>query len=129
MNKKINFPALHSKELNISIDESNWSFYDKIEIKFWKLYNKINDYFFNLRKKYQRFKKGYSFADWQWYSGWFFDISIKMLKEIKININSYPNDLTFEQWKNIIQEIIDGFEFDKKVVNNEAIFIDEYNKF
>lgn len=128
MNKKTNFSTLHSKELNISIDESNWSFYTKIEMKFWKLYNKIDNYFFNLKKKYQRFKKGYSFADWQYYSGWFFDISIRMLEEMKININSHPIDLTFEEWKDIIQKIIDGFKIGKKVADEEAIFIDEYNK-
>ena len=80
-----------------------------------KLYYKtkwaiINAYW-GLRKRCQRFKRGFSWGDVWDMDQWFMEIAKPMLTHLKTNGNSYPNDFkSRDEWCAVLDEMIDCLE-------------------
>ena len=68
-----------------------------------------------LENLYYRFRNGLGCCDTFNYNSY---ISKKIANDLKIfkkRNGAYPNNMTFEEWSNIIQKIIDGMEALEKV--------------
>lgn len=62
-----------------------------------------------LRIRWQRSKKGYSYFDLWGFDHYHAKVMVNALGELKENLHGHPGELEFEQWKEIIEEIRDGF--------------------
>ena len=76
----------------------------KVRLKyFWYgLFDKRDEY----RYRRQRAKRGYSDYDVWDFQMWFVRTLRPMLENINANLYSYPEEITFEEWKAIIGEMI-----------------------
>lgn len=75
--------------------------------------------FNGIRDFIQRGRKGYITSDlWQW-DNFFSKLIVNSLREFKKNCHSYPSqDITWEEWMSILDEIIDCFEEQGRGVDN-----------
>ena len=64
-----------------------------------------------------------------WYSlcSNFLDLVIPSLEKMIENGKSYINEMSFEEWKRTLKEMLDGFKIAKKVDNSD-LFLDELSR-
>ena len=66
----------------------------------------IGDFFRSLKWAWQRATKGYCELDTYSVSDWFLNTLPDMLEEIKKNYTGYPDELTEQQWNEILSRLI-----------------------
>jgi len=77
-------------------------------------------YFFKwLKWCLQRGFRGWADCDWWSMDYYLIDIIIPMLKTLRDNQMGHPCDLTEEQWVEKLNEMIEGFEAGKRVLDDE----------
>lgn len=92
-------------------------------IKFFK------HYYYDLKAGYQRATKGYSFRDLGDIDHWFLNVFPNMLKEFNEVRYGYPGDITDEEWKKIINEMIFYFQnANSETTDFVNIYEEDYNK-
>jgi len=87
---------------------------------FWYFFKDLPN---NIKWFFQRGWRGYADCDVWNFDCYFLSIAIPALKMFKSEMSGHPHVLTYEEWKNIIQEIIDGFEAGEKA--RDEIIADE----
>ena len=70
------------------------------------MFRKLKDLKFDLKMRYQRFKKGYADIDTWNLDGFLEETFRKMLIQFKEEHNGYPPNLTPEKWEEILDRMI-----------------------
>ena len=74
---------------------------------FYKIRNFFTNKWWNLRKRCQRFKRGYAWVDvWNMYD-WFINTNKPMLEHLLYTHQGYPCGIDNKEWEAILQEMID----------------------
>lgn len=58
---------------------------------------------------FQRMKYGYSDCDVWNIDDWFLDSIVPMLQQLKENLHGYPSNYTFDEWNDILEQMIFNF--------------------
>lgn len=70
------------------------------------MFRQLKDLKFELKMKYQRFKRGYADIDTWNLDGFIEETFRKMLMQFRDECNGYPPNLTPEKWEKILTEMI-----------------------
>ena len=71
---------------------------------------------------FQRGKRGYSDSDVWGFCDHLSDIIIGGVKQLHKNHQSYPSDLTTQQWNKVLKEVIWTFETAKHICNHDWLY-------
>lgn len=69
------------------------------------------------KHKRQRVKRGFSDYDWWGFDSYLTFVILGGLKKFKKDANGYPADLTQEEWNDILDKMIAGFEASEAIKN------------
>lgn len=82
------------------------TFWDKITLPFHRIKNFINHRLYNFKNRSQRFIRGFAQTDVWNMDMWFINTIKSMLKNFLDTHKSNPVDISCEEWKSIICEMI-----------------------
>ena len=77
--------------------------------RYWFNLNGIKTFFREIRWAFQRMKYGYSECDVWNIDSYFLQTIVPMLEDLQRNGISYPGGITFEGWKDILDDMIYHF--------------------
>lgn len=111
----------------------------KLNSFWWKIVNKYDEVLEilnTIKHWYQRAKNGYSYQDVWSLDSYLDEMLPKALRELaKVN-NGYPQELeSLEEWNDILEEMVQGFEAHKKIselefdIDNPKEYKELENKF
>ena len=109
--------------LNMSEDTLWEKIWDEITIPFCRVKNKIKDIYYEVYYGFQRMFKGYDCVETFETFSTFIERYEKILTEYKNCMHSYPACMTWEEWNNIVDEMIYRLHY-----MNEDNVIDELRK-
>src|ERR1035437_1028853 len=69
------------------------------------------------KHKKERAARGFSDYDWWGFDSYLTFVILGGLKKFRKDANGYPGDLTSEEWNDILDKMILGFETRQKMVN------------
>ena len=83
-----------------------YTWLDKLLHPFIWVWMRVEDAWRNFRYRCQRFRRGYSDYDVWDFQMWLVHMLRPMLEDITHHLYTHPEDLTFEQWREILQEML-----------------------
>ena len=95
-------------------------FFNKI---YWSISRYIRKIFYKIIIFWQRGCQGWAESDTWDFSSYLTDIIIKGLRHFKRNCNGYPINITEGKWIDILNKIINTFEYTEKIRNDELYLI------
>ena len=81
-------------------------FIDKITLPFYRIRNTFRDAYYNLKYRCQRFIRGYADEDVWGMDAWFIEGMQKLLPQYIKRTDGFPAIITFEEWKDILNEML-----------------------
>ena len=79
--------------------------FEHLKERFW--YNSwLRTKFYNLKRRIQWFKRGWADSDTFSIDYWFTDRIVPMLTYLRDNLHGHPAELTEEEWREILRELI-----------------------
>ena len=84
-----------------------------------------------IKRSFERFRKGYCYADLWQFDYWLSHLIANGLREFKRNCHTYPNDCDdWEEWQKILDEMIECFDEQWRGIENLSgrDFMETYNK-
>jgi hypothetical protein len=80
---------------------------DKITLPFYRIRNAFRDAYYNLKYRCQRFVRGYADEDIWNIDCWFIENMKKIFPEFIKRTSSHPTELTWEEWKELLDTMND----------------------
>lgn len=83
-----------------------YTFWDWISAPFCRVRRFFHDRWWNFQQRCQRFRRGYATSDVWELDCWFISTLKPMLTDMLKTHNSYPGEITDEEWEAILHEMI-----------------------
>jgi len=104
------YESFEEMEQDLLKPETLW---EKIKYTPYRIWDRITDWYISIVSFFQRGKRGYAYSD-----VWDFDSylakvlygGLSELKEKTKAISIHPNEVSYEEWLSILDEMIEGFK-------------------
>lgn len=113
------------KDGNKSFDDicnQKLSWWEKLYYFVWNRYRKIRDLPREIKWRWQRSHQGFADCDVWDFHAYIIKVKIGGLKGLKACGNSHPSDMTFEEWQQILTDMIEGFEIANSLISGDACY-------
>jgi len=94
------------------------------------IFYRIKDSISDLKFRCQRFLRGWADIDCWDIDYWFLNTIVPMLTYLKNNLHSHPVDITEEEWKSILEKMIECFtEANEDTCSHKNRYEEEYMRY